>query len=217
MAQNVFMTSMYFLVPINKPKKSVKESAFCTIECNTLFQHVSARCSYAALDDIQKFYFNASEDRKNPKERLIQTKVYALKYQPNEKNKKIEKYFLAIGLGIDKVFDGKGSNITIDDYCDANDLAMLKRAFYSDNHHPTEDSGLYYPKKEPTIFHREWLKRLVYNYDKEPSSDIKFDASITDIQAVGSCNVQGIADTNQLESEFRTHILGELVCLMTKS
>ena len=217
MAQNVFMTSMYFLVPINKPKKSVKESAFCTIECNTLFQHVSARCSYAALDDIQKFYFNASEDRKNPKERLIQTKVYALKYQPNEKNKKIEKYFLASGLGIDKVFDGKGSNITIDDYCDAKDLAMLKRAFYSDNHHPTEDSGLYYPKKEPTIFHREWLKRLVYNYDKEPSSDIKFDASITDIQAVGSCNVQGIADTNQLESEFRTHILGELVCLMTKS
>lgn len=199
MAQNIFMASMFFFVPINKVKLS-KRYNFKPIECASLFHCVSSTCYYCEVSEKhQGFYFNSVIDSNNLRERQIQAKVYIVRYMPSHKE---AKYFLVVGIGIDKLFKGDGNAINIDDYCDDVDLVMLKQAFYSENNKTIKRSGLYYPKNDPTVFHREWLCKLVHEFDKEPSPIIKFDASITDIRAVALASVQGIADKANLQTVF---------------
>ena len=201
MAQDIFMASMYFFVPINKVRLS-KSYNFNPIECASLFQSVSSTCYYCEVSEKhQDFYFNSVIDSNNQRERQIQARVYIVRYMPSPKE---SEHFLVVGVGIDKFFKGDTNAINIDDYCDDVDLVILKQAFYSENNKAIERSGLYYPKNDPTIFHREWLCNLVHEFDKEPSPIIMFDASITDIRAVVLASVQGITDKANLQTVFDT-------------
>ena len=201
MAQNIFMASMYFFVPINKVKLS-KHYTFKPIECESLFQYVSSTCSYCEVSEKnQDFYFNSVVDSNSLRERKIQAMVYIVRYMPSPKE---AKHFLVVGVGIDKMFKENDNAINIEDYCDDVDLVILRQAFYSENNKAIKRKGLYYPKTDPTVYHREWLCRLVQEFDKEPSPVIKFDASITDIRAVLLDSVQGITDKTNLQTVFDT-------------
>lgn len=188
MAQNIFMTSMYFFVPINKVnwcKIGGRIGEWNTIKCPSIFQNISATCSYAAVSNYnQSFYYNALLGNSCLKERRVKLYVYLLQYVLKIKKKKEICYFLAIGTGIDKYFDVVSSGMGSIDLCDDMDIVMLKRAFYSENDRCQEKTGLYYPKNDPVDFHREWLERVIGDFDQVPNVNPAFDASISIIRAI---------------------------------
>ena len=204
MAQNIFMASMYFFVPINKVKHLDKHRIFHPIECTSQFQSVSSICEYCEIEEKhQDFYFNSSITTNIKRERLIKLKVYIFRYKPIATDKKSHpKHFLVIGTGIDKLFEGYNTPINTNDYCDCTDLVMLKQSFYSKHNKSNKYSGLYYPQNDSTIFHREWLNKLVHDFDSEASAVIKFDASITDIRTVALTASQNISDKAKLQAVF---------------
>lgn len=191
MAQNIFMASMFFFVPINKVNIDTLEKRVANwhpIECQSIFQNISAKCEYTKIPYYnQPFYYNTALGNNTPKERKVKLNVNILRYVPFPKDNMGVQYYLTIGTYIDKCFESinNGEDKLIE-ICNAQDLAMLKRAFYTDSNRNDEKTGLYYPKEDPVVFHRFWLEKIVEEFDLLPDSNIAFDASATSIRAVNS-------------------------------
>lgn len=198
------MASMYFLVPINKINKCMLQKRVTTwhpIECQAIFQSISAKCYYAAIPYYnQPFYYNTVLGNSSPKEKRVKLNVNILHYVPSTKEKMGVQYFLAIGTYIDKYFENinNGANKIIE-ISDAQDLVMLKRAFYSESDRNKDKTGLYYPKEDPVVFHRLWLEEIVKDFDLEPNRNIAFDASATSIWAVSSNSISTVCPTTPQE------------------
>ncbi len=207
MAQNIFMASMYFLVPINKINKCMLQKRVTTwrpIECQAIFQSISAKCDYAAIPYYnQPFYYNTVFGNSSPKERRVKLNVNILCYVPSTKEKMGVQYFLAIGTCIDKCFENinDGANKLIE-ISDAQDIVMLKRAFYSENDRNKDKIGLYYPKEDPVVFHRLWLEEIVKDFDLEPDCNIAFDASATSIRTVSLNSTVCSTTSQEVKSAF---------------
>jgi len=200
MPHTEFMTTFYFFVPINSIKKCkirTLERGYSYLQCPEIYQSLSSICCFAELKEWQqKFYYKAYpwKDKKNDKVRQISLKVYLIKYIPSVADD-TPQYFFAIGTGIDKRF----SLDEDDPICTEMDLVMLKRAFYSANDKTCNSTGLYFPKQDPTIFHRNWLEKLVKSYDSTPNDVIAFVACITDI--IGA-SVQSDSEFSTFEDSF---------------
>lgn len=201
MVQNLFMTSMYFFVPINKVNKLMlhrRAGTWYPIECQAIFYDVSAECIYTELSYYnQPFYYNAVIG--GVKERKVPLKVYLLHYIPSKAEKIGSCFYIVVGTGIDKSFKDNNGQVGA---CTAQDIVMLKRAFYSESNRIIEKGGLYYPQKDPMIFHREWLEQIVRDFDLEPDDNIAFDASITEVRAVANTQPFVLSTSSNINDAF---------------
>ena len=201
MAQNLFMTSMYFFVPINKVNKLMlhrRAGTWYPIECQAIFHDVSAECIYTELSYYnQPFYYNAVIG--GVKDRKVPLKVYLLHYIPSKTERIGSCFYIVVGTGIDKSFINSDGQV---DACTAQDIVMLKRAFYSESNRIIEKGGLYYPQNDPMIFHREWLERIVHDFDLESDDNIAFDASITEVRAVANTQPFVLSTSGNINDAF---------------
>lgn len=210
----LFVASMLFFIPIGQPCRKYLDAFKASrseIKAPSYIQNAGFVCNYlelcsSGLNKKQSFYYaydRVDGDNTKTIERKITLEPYIFHYNP-DRTKKDGAYFLVIRTTVNKKFEGTAS----DDFCTETDLVMLRQSLLKSD----KDKGAYYPAKDPMIYHREWLKRLVaeiegQNPDEERSKYISFFNSITEISTVS-------IDTNKqidFEKEFCEEYYNDLL------
>ena len=113
MAQNVFMTSMYFFIPLKKLTgrypQLFKETAN-EVRPDSRIRNVKAKIKYCAIEDnTHEFVYDYSTES-DTFHRHVTLKVFIIHFESllNPRGR----YYLAVGTGIDKIFANETSNKT---------------------------------------------------------------------------------------------------------
>ena len=201
----LFVASMLFFIPIGQPCRKYQnafKASRSEIKAPAYIQNAGFVCNFldlcsSGLNKTQSFYYEYNrvdgEDIKTI-ERKITLQPYIFHYNP-DKTQKNGTYFLVIRTTVNKKFEDSAPN----DFCTETDLVMLRQSLLKSD----KEKGAYYPAKDPMIYHREWLNRLVADIegqypDEERSKYISFFNSITEISTVSiDKNKQ-----NDFEKEF---------------
>ena len=166
MRQNVFMTSMYFFIPLKKlgcaASKEYLYRKWTTIAPPSYLKNSEAYCEYTSWDfnNDNRFYFyrsRAMEGHNHPI-RMVELKAFLVRYRQKKCQNEYSYYFV-IGISIDKLFLDNPAKPTQNIkclLCTQNDLVFLKRAFYE-----TSDQGLFYPDNSRQLEFHPWLDQTV--------------------------------------------------------
>ncbi len=208
--QNIFMTSMYFFIPIHGlRKKCVKdfERNRKPINNSDFVKNTKIVCHYVDLNVSQTFYY-AYGPQTNRITRPVTLNVSLLSYTPYH-NKKARQFFIVVNATIDKTFSDEPRtlpNNPIDptQICTEDDLVYLKYAFYKDRR-----EGLFYPANDPTIFLHSWILEVINGLKlcRKELKSVNFDYSITDLKsAVIDINTES-STLQQVNTDFDTNYI----------
>ena len=142
MAQNIFMASMYFFIPLKNKDGIVTSTSFTPIKYDNTFKHVKCTLEYAGI----KTEISAIAQYNKDTGRELRLNLYLLHY--THKELASDRYFLAVGTSVDKVFNP--GNTKRPELITAEDIVKIKWAFMSDN--------VYIDQKNV----RQWIESMNY-------------------------------------------------------
>ena len=142
MAQNIFMASMYFFIPLKNKDGIVTSTSLTPIEYDGTFKHVKCTLEYAEI----KTGISAIAQYNKDTSRELRLNLYLLHY--THKELASDRYFLAVGTSVDKVFNQGSAKKP--ELITAEEIVKIKWAFMSDN--------VYIDKKNV----RQWIKSKNY-------------------------------------------------------
>ena len=199
MEKNVFMTSMYFFIPlyineeVSNNYNETKSRKYKEIKVPLGARESSFRCAY--YDDIMKerrcFYYTH-----HSKWVKIEIVPYILKCQPII-GKKNSEYFFVISAIIDKWILSKEKNSNeefVKQLCTEDDIVCLKNAFYGNgnlNLHQT-------PCETDNHTLKEWAIKIITKIEGVNKRKIKLNYSIVNI----TCEAIDISDNERIEENF---------------
>ena len=191
MKENVFMCSMYFLIPLTHVKQEYrfKKMPWEDIPSPPYVKNAGGLCQYIpwGFDKNLEYYFR-SHSMKSAQRliRKIGLKCFLLRYKQSSGIKK-NKYFFMVGASIDKLFpacDNNPNTALRDLMCTKNDLVCLKKAFYE-----TETRGfLRTDRKTQKDFH-VWLNDTIAEITGSEHTTIQLKYSIVDIIGLDVDNI----------------------------
>lgn len=191
MKQNVFMTSMYFLIPLRclsdiAVKKYMQQ--FRNMPLPHYVKGKEPRCLYAEVpfknnENVFYYSYDISNGTQTQKRQVV-LRAVLIKYLPG-KGVRLPFYMLAIGTEIDMMFEPETvctGNGQLKNYlCTERDLVKLKKAFCE-----SDMDGLYYPSTDPFRFFDSWLKQLVENLEGHKREGcISLEYSAIDVLGIG--------------------------------
>ena len=165
MTQKVFLSSIYYFIPLFAPKKRYKEGLNEQIDTPFCANNYGCSIRYKSID-VKTFRFIPNSG--NAAELSVNIKRYILRI-PNKNGKRF-KYILAVGTDIDQTLYQAKNNTNVP--CDERLLVLLRQSFYCPANTMdfpkllTDDAGqlsfLHWLKEDvlPEIegFHRKWLQ-----------------------------------------------------------
>ena len=205
MAQNIFMTSMYFFIPLERISNSYLRNTqleYNEIPRPAFVRNTDARCVFARIpfgNSDNSFHYSYWTANSTPKEitRHIHIKAYLLNYR-SAYNCQREMPLLMIGTTIDKLFPV--GNLTgnvqsfFDSICTEDDLVNLKWAF-------TADEGLFSDNSSAHSF-QIWLKKLISRIEgRKERNDVNMLHSIVDVKAL-KLDIRQIGQKSNLDDLF---------------
>lgn len=220
MDKNVFMTSMYFFIPLKRISRRYKSDYglnFNKIHDPAFTQSGEASCQYAQIvftNSENHFHFtyqaNSLKTHKT-NTRHIQIKAFVLKYR-SFYNSKNEMPILMIGTSIDKLFTADEQCETKQEFadrlCSIEDLVFLKRAFTSRKDCLVSDTD-----SSETI--HSWLKKLVAKIETHNKrTSISMIHSICDVKGM-NIDICQIQDKETLDQVFTEKYYNALVTSST--
>ena len=205
MAQNIFMASMYFFIPLERISNSYLRSTqleYNEISKPAFVRNSDARCVFANIpfcNSDSLFHYSYWTANRTPKEitRHIHIKAYLLNYR-SAYNCQREMPLLMIGTTIDKLYPV--GNLTgnvqsfLDNICTEDDLVNLKRAF-------TAHEGLI-SDNSPAHSFQVWLKKLLSRIEgRKERNYINMLHSIVDVKGLG-LDISQISKKSELDNLF---------------
>ena len=184
--KNVFMTSMYFFIPLNRIGKRYKSDMHLDFKekpTPAFAKNTQANCKAAEIVfDEKERAFGYTYITKKGDERIsreVELKAYILLYTPF-RAKTRPSPILMIGTSIDKVFaiHDTSNNYSFDKaLCSEDDLVMLKRAFCSNEH------GVLIRKHDNQHF-QQCLKALISKIECRKERKLHVEHSVIDVKGV---------------------------------
>lgn len=207
MAQNVYMASLAFLIPLQKVKVRYRkmQTKIQNIEVPFVL-YPNAKCEYYELENRlclhpifpKTFYFRSKFNGVDCIIRKFKTKPWLMKL--NLGRRQDCHYFLVLTISIDKVFDDK-IKCSNNNYCTEFDLINLKKAIFENG----EDGPFDQEILEGLRF-LDWVKLIIQEIDNQKTIEPILSYSIVDIytqqiEPTGICsNIKSIG--NLLKSQF---------------
>lgn len=193
MAQNVYMVSMAFLVPLNKVKakyvcpqqkpenKSQNNNNVTTLDTPfVLYPNALCRCwgikGCADLYPVTPhvFYFRSSYNG-------IETVVREITVTPLLMELKLGKkysrqYFLVLKVSVDKVFGKKKSQYSNIDFCTEFDIVNMKKAFFEKGR-----DGLCMNEYGFGTYFYDWLRIILLELEGQKRRDVRLSYNVIDM------------------------------------
>lgn len=207
MAQNVFMTSMYFFIPLERVGRNFlrnNQLNYADVPRPAFVRISDARCAFAEIpfnnseNAFHYSYWTANINNQREITRHVHINACILNYR-SAYNSLREMPLLMIGAAIDKVFPAGSQTLNAQQFCDTicteDDLVHLKRAF------TTENNGLISDNNYADSF-QAWLKRLIAKIEcQKERTNVNMLHSIVDVK--GMClDVSGIHQKDELDKVF---------------
>ena len=182
MKQNLFMVAMYFFIPLKNPtdKDSMEFKPF--LYDGDKFPNIRCGLEYCELE----VGVTSKAELSTPNEKTIAVNLYLLHYSHPELH--VNRFFVAIGTSIDKLFDETGFSKP-DNQLLAKDIVLLKKAFM--NNHVLVDN----------ISVNEWIKNACNKKKIELFEDC-FHFSVIDITSIKEA-ITDKMDMQELTRLFR--------------
>ena len=197
MVKNVFISSMYFFIPLKRVSADyieTKERKYEDIKTPHGVHESIFRCAYySGIEDRKKhFYFNHHSQWMK-----VEVIPYILKYQINRDSEAAE-HFLITKVDIDKWIPTK----TISEFktqleqklCEEEDIVCLKKEFYENGENALHESL----DKNDSNTHKEWAKNLVREIEDDEEREIYFRYSLVNITS----EAIDISIEDQIENNF---------------
>lgn len=182
MAQNVYMASLAFLVPLPRVKMQYKKSRPNLQILDTLFAlYPNAKCKcwdlgfwFCANPASSKvFYFKSRYNGIDYVWREVKVKPMLMELYLESKHKR--HYFLVLTVSIDKVFGNKNL-YSSHDFCTEFDIVNLKKAFFEHG-----QLGLFENRGGNGLSFHIWLQEILYELYGKNCQYAKLSYSIIDI------------------------------------
>ena len=216
MAQNVYMVSMAFLVPLRKVKakyvwqrlkhnnKEQDDEKVTTLE-TPFALYPNASCRYWVVEgcaDIYPvtpnvFYFRSCYNGIDTIVREIT--VTPLLMELNLGKKGCHQYFLVLKVSVDKVFGKKKSQYSSLDFCTEFDIVNLKKAFFD-----RDRNGLSMNEYGFGTYLYDWLRIILLKLEGQKRRDIQLSYTVIDV-STQKVNVTATQNTiAAINEEFMT-------------
>ena len=201
MAQNVFMVSMYFFVPLKRVSDEVTSKlSFGNKVYNEVFNNIECELSIAALEEKVPFVLHYKNEHNKQDCKKLRLNAYLLKYRYTKSNE--ESFFLSFGTSIDKVFEESCQDGTISQtsILTNKDIIKLKWTFVATGKNGNTDffgEHLCLVTEDTNTTHVKWLERVIKNYELNPISEDLFYYSMTDICGVNIDVNSSLSELNQ--------------------
>lgn len=216
MAQNVYMVSMAFLVPLRKVKakyiwqrlkhnnKEQDDEKVTTLE-TPFALYPNASCRYWVVEgcaDIYPvtpnvFYFRSCYNGIDTIVREIT--VTPLLMELNLGKKGCHQYFLVLKVSVDKVFGKKKSQYSSLDFCTEFDIVNLKKAFFD-----RDRNGLSMNEYGFGTYLYDWLRIILLELEGQKRRDIQLSYTVIDV-STQKVNVTATQNTiAAINEEFMT-------------
>lgn len=180
MAQNVYMVSMAFLVPLRKVKAKYIRLRNNVIVLDTPFVlYPNALCRCWTIDvstDIftsNVFYFHSSYNGVDSVIREIE--VTPLLMELNLGKKFRSQYFLVLKIGVDKVFGKKQTLFSSLDFCTEFDIVNLKKAFFERG-----KDGLCMNQYGFGTYFNDWLRIILLELEGKKRKNVQLSYTVID-------------------------------------
>lgn len=206
MAQNVFMASMAFVIPLNKIKRRYRISNKCKELRHSFVQYPDFRCQYWFVKgkkydiisiDSKPFFFKSRYNSKDFVWREIEVKPLMLEIDFGKGKRK--QYSLILFVQIDKIFK-KASMGQYDrrDFCTEFDLVNMKKAFFE-----RYDYGLHADMQDQDGSFYDWLMQVLWEIEGQRRNNVRLSYSVIDI-CVQNLNVtSSLNSLDNISKEFQ--------------
>ncbi|MCR5362780.1 MAG: hypothetical protein K6E73_12355 [Bacteroidales bacterium] len=205
MAQNVFMVSMYFFVPIERVcEEIVSELSFGNKVYNEVFNNIKCELSIASLEEKVPFVLYYKNECNRQDKKNLYLIAYLLKYRYSELCE--ERYFLSFGTSIDKVFEKQFQNAPFDPklILTQKDIVKLKWTFVATGKEGNTDffgEELCLVIKDTNTTHVKWIEKIISKYKLSPKIKDLFYYSMTDVCGVNIDIKSSLSELNQKFSD----------------
>ena len=213
MAQNVYMLSMAFLVPLRKlkakyvclqTKKDKNDDRVTALDTPfVLYPNASCRCwiiegsadRYPVTSNV--FFFRSCYNGIDTIVREIT--VTPLLMELNLGKKGCHQYFLVLKVSVDKVFGKKKSQYSSLDFCTEFDIVNLKKAFFD-----RDRNGLSMNEYGFGTYLYDWLRIILLELEGQKRKDIQLSYTVIDV-STQKVNVTATQNTiAAINEEFMT-------------
>ena len=159
MAQNVFMTSMYFFIPLISLREEYRAAwkyGKEDVDPPELIRYSEAKYSYCKLEKLNQYFQFDYKNKGNKIHREVELKVWLIKF--SSALNKDGRFYLVVSAGVDKAFYDSTSKTPFhtDDICKKQDVIQLKKAFYEKG-----DKGFYYEHDSTRHYFHQWLNKKI--------------------------------------------------------
>ena len=205
MAQNVFMVSMYFFVPLERVSEEiVSKLSFGDKVYNEVFNNIKCELSIASLEEKVPFVFHYKNEHNEQDKKKLYLNAYLLKYRYSELSE--ESYFLSFGTSIDKVFEKQLQNVPVapEQILTQKDIVKLKWTFVATGKEGNTD---FFGEKlcliidDTNTTHVKWIDMIIKIYKLSPKIKDLFYYSMTDVCGVNIDTKSSLSELNQKFSD----------------
>lgn len=201
MAQNIFMVSMYFFVPLKRVSDEVTSKlSFGNKVYNEVFNNIECELSIAALEEKVPFVLHYKNEHNKQNCKKLRLNAFLLKYRYSKSSE--ESFFLSFGTSIDKVFEEscQDGTVSLTNILTKKDIIKLKWTFVATGKNGNTDffgEHLCLVTEDTNTTHVKWLERIIKNYELIPISEDLFYYSMTDICGVNIDVNSSLLELNQ--------------------
>ena len=159
---NVYMATMYSFIRLKGRPKENYLSMFSneSIMPLCLIKYLDAKYKYVRLKDETKTFYYDYKDKGEEINRSVEMEFWLVSF--SSRIKRHWSYYLVTTIRIDKSFAKKGTiEFGQKEFCSAQDLVHLKKAFYGDNVNEKDYKGLFYYENGNKCDIKTWLDRTI--------------------------------------------------------
>lgn len=160
---NVYMATLYSFIRLKGRPKGTFLSMFSkneTILPLCLIKYLDAKFRYVQLKDETRTFYYDYKDKGKEFNRSVEMECWLVSF--SSRIKRHWSYYLVTTISIDKSFAKKGTiEFGQKEFCSAQDLVHLKKAFYGDDENKEDYKGLFYYDNGSKRDIKTWLDRTV--------------------------------------------------------
>lgn len=205
MVQNVYMTSLAFLIPLQKVKTRYRRLRIQKHHLDMPFiLYPNAECKYWHLEkwlcahsiSDKKFYFNSYFNGVDSIVREIEVRPWLMEL--NLGRKQNIQYYIVLTIAVDKVFGNK-NNYTTNDFCTEFDIVNLKKAIFDNG-----DNGPFENEDLKGMRFSEWVLSIINEIEGNRRKEIQPTNSIVEI-CTQQINITANNNTDKINKDFTTN------------